>query len=60
MKKNLLIVITGLPGTGKTTLGRKLAEELALPFISKDDIKELLFDGLGWEDRAKLKKWGYL
>ncbi|MFZ4462043.1 MAG: AAA family ATPase [Patescibacteria group bacterium] len=44
--KSLLIIITGLPCTGKTTLGRKLAEELRLPFVSKDDFKELLFDDL--------------
>lgn len=51
MSKISLIIITGLPGTGKTTLGRKLAEEFRLPFISKDDIKEFLFDNLGWKDR---------
>jgi predicted kinase len=48
----LLIVITGLPGTGKTTLGRRLAADLTLPFIYKDGIKEILFDQLGWSDRA--------
>ncbi len=58
MSKISLIIITGLPGTGKTTLGRKLAEELRLPFICKDDIKELLFDGLGWQDREWSKKIG--
>jgi len=33
MSKISLIIITGLPGTGKTTLGKKLAEEFRLPFI---------------------------
>lgn len=58
MLKIPLIIITGLPGTGKTTLGKKLAEEFNLPFICKDDIKELLFDNLGWEDRELSKKIG--
>lgn len=56
--KPLLIIITGLPGTGKSALGKKLAEELQLPFISKDDFKELLFESLGWEDREWSKKLG--
>lgn len=58
MNKNTLIIITGLPGTGKTTLGKKLATELRLPFISKDEIKESLFDNLGWQDRDWAKKIG--
>lgn len=58
MSKISLIIITGLPGTGKTTLGKKLAEEFSLPFICKDDIKEFLFDNLGWKDREWSKKLG--
>ncbi|MDD5370425.1 MAG: AAA family ATPase, partial [Anaerolineaceae bacterium] len=30
--------------------GRQLARELCLPFLPKDDIKETLFDTLGWKD----------
>lgn len=60
MSKILLIIITGLPGTGKTTLGKKLAKEFRLPFICKDDIKEILFDSLGWQDREWSKKIGGL
>src|SRR5215472_15932905 len=52
------IIITGLSGTGKTTLGKQLASRLLLPFISKDIIKELLFDNLGYSDRAWSKKLG--
>lgn len=58
MVKITLIVITGLPGTGKTTLGKKLATEFNLPFISKDEIKESLFDNLGWQDLKWSKKIG--
>jgi predicted kinase len=46
-----LIIVTGLPATGKSTLARYLAQELQLPLLYKDGIKERLFDALGWRDR---------
>lgn len=58
MPKTLLIIISGKPCTGKTALGKKIAQEFHLPFVSKDDIKESLFDDLGWSDRAWSKKLG--
>src|SRR4051812_3777615 len=45
-----LIVVSGLPGSGKTSLARQLAAELGWPLLSKDDIKEALFDALGTGD----------
>jgi predicted kinase len=56
--KPLLILVSGLPCTGKTTLARNIARQLALPLISRDDLKELLFDCLGWSDRARSKQLG--
>ena len=41
------VLVGGWPGSGKTTLARELAPELALPVLSKDDIKEALMDALG-------------
>jgi len=41
------VVISGLPGSGKTTLGRRLAPALDLPFIDKDDILDRLFESKG-------------
>lgn len=41
------VVISGLPGSGKTTLGRRLASALNLPLIDKDDILERLFQAKG-------------
>jgi hypothetical protein len=34
------IIITGRPGSGKTTLAKKLGERLWMPVISRDEIKE--------------------
>ncbi len=58
MSKNLLIIITGHPATGKTTLGRKLSEYLKIPVLCRDDIKESLFDSLGYDDREWSRKMG--
>lgn len=44
-------MILGCPASGKTTLARRLAAELSLPVLSKDDVKEGLFDTLGTGDR---------
>ena len=40
MEKPCLIVVTGMPGAGKTTFSRALGEALFLPVISRDQIKE--------------------
>ena len=40
-------MISGLPGSGKTTLARRLAPALKLPLIDKDDILKRLFESIG-------------
>lgn len=44
--KPLLIIVNGLPGTGKTTLARRLAADLGLPAFSRDGLFETLYDAL--------------
>lgn len=45
-----LVVVTGLPGSGKSTVGRHLADALGWSFLDKDDVLEALFDSLGSPD----------
>ncbi len=54
----MMIVVTGLPCSGKTTIARRIAEEFGLPIVGEDDFKELLFDRLGWSDRDWSRRVG--
>ena len=47
----LFVVVSGLPGSGKTTIGRRLAEALGLPLIDKDEILDALFEQRGVGDQ---------
>ncbi|RMD72219.1 MAG: hypothetical protein D6823_15475 [Chloroflexi bacterium] len=58
MQTPTLIIVTGHPATGKTTISQALATSLRLPLLSKDAYKELMFDGLGWSDRAWSRQVG--
>jgi predicted kinase len=51
MESPLLVVIQGAPGSGKTTLVRRLERDINLPILGKDDVKELLFDRLPQADK---------
>lgn len=49
--KPTLILFSGLPGTGKTTLSVEIAKLLHIPLTSKDVIKEIMYDTIGWSDK---------
>jgi len=50
------VLISGVPASGKTMLGRRLAPALDLPLIDKDDILERLFElrGAGDKERRRM------
>lgn len=54
----LVVIISGPPCTGKSTLAVPLAAELGLPLISRDGLKEALFNRLGWRDRSWSRQVG--
>src|SRR5687767_9920970 len=53
-----IIIVTGRPAAGKSTLAKWLSQELKLPLVSKDRIREVLFDRLGWKDRKWAQELG--
>ena len=53
-----IIIVTGRPAAGKSTLARWMSQELKLPLVSKDNIREELFDRLGWKDRKWAQELG--
>ena len=47
------ILVTGIPAAGKSTMAEVMSERLKLPVVSKDTIKELLFDKVGFQSREE-------
>jgi predicted kinase len=56
MRQAHLILVTGLPGTGKSTLARTLASRYKIPLLCKDTIKEPLLDVVGAADREQSRR----
>jgi cytidylate kinase len=56
--KATLLLVSGPPASGKTSIGKQLAKDLAVAFISIDGFKEILFDTLGWAGDSWSKRLG--
>lgn len=52
------ILVAGLPAAGKTRFAEWLSARRKLPLISKDEIKERLFDTLGFGSREEKVRLG--
>lgn len=50
-RKPFLVIVTGPPASGKTTVARQISAETALPLITKDDFKVIFYEVFGWGGR---------
>jgi predicted kinase len=54
----LLVLVTGPPGAGKTTVAEALRDRVGLPLLAKDAFKETLAGPLGIEGREASRRLG--
>src|SRR5205085_1605647 len=57
-RRNLYVVVSGPPGSGKSTIASVLAARFALPLLAKDSVKEILFDTIGAPGIAASRRLG--
>lgn len=55
-KKTEVIIIAGMPASGKSTVAKKLGTEFGYPILEKDELKEALFDTVGFECYAEKRR----
>ena len=49
-ERPLLLVVSGAPASGKTSIAEELASRLRIPVVSKDTFKETLYETIGADD----------
>lgn len=52
------ILVTGIPVAGKSTTAEFLSDYFGIPVISKDRIKEIMYDDIGFRSREEKVKLG--
>ena len=55
-KTTRVIIIAGMPASGKSTVAKKLGAAFGYPILEKDDLKEALFDTVGFECYAEKRR----
>lgn len=45
----LLVIIAGMPASGKTTFAKYLSQELRIPLVCKDRLKEILWERMKYD-----------
>lgn len=53
-----LIIICGLPGSGKTTLAIELSKKMGIVCFHKDSVKECIFEEMGFSSLDDSRKLG--
>ena len=51
-----IIIIAGMPASGKSTVAAKISKAFGYPIIEKDAIKEELFDTIGFTNYAEKRR----
>ena len=51
-----IIVLAGMPASGKSTVAKALSKAFNLPVLAKDDLKEAIFDTMGFANYAEKRK----
>lgn len=51
-----IIVLAGMPASGKSTVAKALSKAFGLPVLAKDDLKEAIFDTMGFRDYAEKRR----
>ena len=54
----LWVIVTGPPAAGKTTLVRRIAQDLRIPLFEKDVFKDVLYQTLGFGDKDWSRRIG--
>ena len=54
-----MIILAGMPASGKTYVSREIASALGFPLVAKDKFKESLFDTLGWKEYPEKRRLDY-
>ncbi|MFP4082136.1 MAG: AAA family ATPase [Candidatus Aminicenantes bacterium] len=49
----MLVIVSGLPGTGKTTVAKKMSDEMKAVVLSTDRIRKKALKELGYSERKK-------